>query len=101
MEHNPLMQFEDDTTMTYSDLKFDKNKDNSYITIYFETPNEKLGFCSMDIDYPNGTPRNVKGYTEEDMDFLLKHYNKMAPIAFEESVSNSTEPKARKECIYA
>ena len=101
MEHNPLIQFEDDTTMTYSDLKYDENRENPYVTIYFETPDEKLGFCSMDINYPNGTPQNVKGYSKTDIDFLMEHFRKMAPIAYEESVSRSYDSQSRKGYIYA
>ena len=69
MEHNPYISLEDDTEITYSDLQVKPNGEE-YITIYFETPTEERGFCSMDVEYPGGAPANVKGYTKEEIDRL-------------------------------
>ena len=81
MEHNPFLTLEDDTVITYSDLKIKENGEE-YITLYFETPDEKKGFCSMKIDSPNGTPQDIAGYSEKQVNKLLYHYYKAGKIAF-------------------
>lgn len=80
MEHNPYISLEDDTEITYSDIK--EKDGNQYITIYFETPMIG-GFKSMDIVYPNGIPEHVKGYTKTEIDKLLYHYNKIGKLVYE------------------
>lgn len=89
MEHNPYITLDDDTEITYSDLKDKGNK--PYITIYFETPVNN-GFKSMDIIYPNGIPEHIKGYTNSEIEKLLYHYNKIGKLVFEyakEDVQNA------------
>jgi len=83
MEHNPFITMSDETEITRSDLKLD-NTGKEYITIYFETPTEK-GFSSMEINYPNGIPTNIIGYSENEVSQLLFHYNKIAELAFDEA----------------
>ena len=95
MERNPFVELSDDTTITYSDLKT-KNNGDKYVTLYFETPSEKHGFYSMDIDYPGGMPRNVIGYSSEDIERLLYHYNKLGDLALDEAVK-----EAKGEHVYA
>ena len=85
MERNPFVELSDDTTITYSDLKTKVNGDK-YVTLYFETPTEEYGFYSMDIDYPGGTPQNVVGYSPEDIERLLYHYNKLGDLALYEAI---------------
>lgn len=80
MEHNPLVELNDDETITFSDLKDDGN--GEYVTIYFETPTED-GFNSMQVDYPRGVPEKVIGYTDKEVSDLMEHYQKIAKIAFE------------------
>ncbi len=48
MEHHPYITLNDDTEITYSDIKTDE-RGNEYITVYFETPVPN-GFHSMYID---------------------------------------------------
>ena len=83
MEHHSLMTLVDETEITYSDLKQNSNG-QCYFTVYFETPSEKYGFCSMDINYPNGKPQNIIGYSDSDIERLLYHYSKVAPVIFED-----------------
>jgi hypothetical protein len=83
MEHNTLMTLSDDTVVTYSDLK-EKSDGTEYITIYFETPDEKDGFHSMDIEYPHGIPEHIKGYSSEDVDRFLFHYHRIGDVVFDE-----------------
>ncbi len=78
MEHNPFIELNDDTTITYSDIKNDGNEE--YITVYFETPD---GFNSMQVNYPFGVPEKVVGYTDKEVSDLMKHYHKIAKLAFE------------------
>ena len=80
MEHNPLVELKDDTTITFSDIKDDGN--GEYITIYFETPVED-GFNSMQVNYPQGVPEKIVGYTGNEVSDLMEHYQKIAKIAFE------------------
>ena len=80
MEHNPLVELNDDTTITFSDIKDDGN--GEYITIYFETPVED-GFNSMQVNYPQGVPEKIVGYTGNEVSDLMEHYQKIAKIAFE------------------
>ena len=84
MERNPFMSLNDDTVITHSDIKYRENGEE-YITLYFETPSERIGFCSMDIEYPNGKPSNVVGYTKEEISRLMYHYNKVGVLAFEDA----------------
>ena len=84
MEHDPYISLTDDTEITYSDLKTKENG-QEYITIYFETPTENRGFCSMDIDYPNGVPSHIVGYTADEIMKLLNHYKKIGKLAFEDA----------------
>lgn len=95
MEHNPLMELSDETAITFSDLKTKANGEQ-FITIYFETPSERYGFCSMDIEFPDGTPKNVVGYTPEDIKRLLYHYKKVADIALRNAIE-----EAAGERVYA
>lgn len=95
MERNPFVELSDDTTITYSDLKT-KSNGEKYVTMYFETPTEKYGFFSMNIDYPGGTPQNVVGYSQEDIERLLYHYNKLGDLALDEAIK-----EAKGEHIYA
>lgn len=81
MEHHPYITLNDHTEITYSDIKRDINK-REYVTIYFETPVE-TGFHSMDIQYPDGKPEHVIGYTKEEMDTLMYHYRKIGKLAFQ------------------
>ena len=37
----------------------------------------------MDIEYPDGHPEHIKGYSQAEIDGLMKHYHKAADIAFE------------------
>lgn len=88
MEHNLFITLNDNTEITYSDIK---NKDNNkYITIYFETPTED-GFLSADIDYPNGTIRNNTGYNPEQINTLMYHYNKISKLCFEFALEKTKE----------
>lgn len=89
MEHNPYITLNDDTEITYSDIK--KNERNEeYVTIYFETPVE-TGFHSMDIKYPGGTPEHVNGYHAEEIDTLLHHYHKIGKLAFQFAKEDDTK----------
>ena len=81
MEHNPYIDLNDGTAITYSDVKIDTNG-KEYIVIYFETPTED-GFSSMRVCYPEGIPCNVKGYSEKEVQSLMEHYKKISSLAFE------------------
>lgn len=90
MEHNPFLSLDGETEITYSDLKTKENGDE-YITIYFETAYEN-GFKSMDYEYPGGSPEHVIGYTQTEMDALMKLCERCADIAFESA-------KEDRECF--
>lgn len=64
MEHNPFITLNDQTEMTYSDIK--RNEYGEYVTLYFETPN-KDGFSSAQCDYPYGSLENIKNYSDEQI----------------------------------
>lgn len=87
MEHNPYISLTDNPEITYSDLKTKENG-QEYITIYFETPTEDHGFCSMDLDYPNGIPSHIIEYNKEELSKLLIHYNKIGEFVFEKAKRN-------------
>lgn len=87
MEHNPFITLNDNTEITYSDLKINKNGEE-YITLYFETPaGGNLGYAFYDatIDYPisNGNFHTVNHYSKEQLKNLMYYYNKLASVAFE------------------
>jgi hypothetical protein len=89
MEHNLFMTLSDNTVVTYSDIK-EKADGTEYVTIYFETPDEKDGFHSMDIEYPDGKPEHIKGYSREEIDHFLYHYNKVGDVIFEDAKEDLT-----------
>ena len=83
MEHHPFVNLTDATCITYSDIK--KRHDGAeYITLYFETPTED-GFSNMSVDYPGRRPYGVHGYSLQEIDRLLFHYDRVAPVAFDEA----------------
>jgi len=80
MEHHPLMTLNDNTEITYSDLK--KDSGSEYITIYFETPDDSAyGFKSCECNYPVGKFDNIIGYTDEDLNVLQLHLDKLGDTA--------------------
>ena len=81
MEHHPYITLSDDTKITYSDIKTDE-RGNEYVTVYFETPVQS-GFHSMQVDYPKGIPEKIVGYSEQDVNMLMRHYDKVGHNAFE------------------
>lgn len=83
MEHNPFISLNDETEITYSDLK--KNNEKEYITIYFETPNVNVtsGFNSACCDYPIGHIKSIIGYTEQEIGILQQYIDKAGIIALE------------------
>lgn len=82
MEHNPLASFNDGLEITYSDLK--KNDDGEYIVLYFEKPNDKKsGFDSARFIYPGSDFSDVNGFSQSDLEKLLVHVNRMAPLALQ------------------
>ena len=88
MEHNPLMSFNDGLEITYSDLKHNNGED--YIILYFEKPNGKeSGFNSAKLKYPGNTFSEVNGFNESEMEELMKHAAKTAPLALEFSKEDS------------
>ena len=99
MEHNPYMNLEDDTAITHSDYK-KRSDGKGYVTIYFETPTES-GFSSMSIDYPNGAPREIKGYSKTEVDRLLYHYRKIGDIIFEDVSPDLNQSHVERESRYA
>ena len=80
MEHYPFIDLNDDTAITFSDVKNDGSKE--YVTIYFETPVEG-GFNSMQINYPDGIAEKIVGYTDKEVSCLMEHYSKIGKLAFE------------------
>ena len=80
MEHNPYITLNDETEITYSDIKRKDGKE--YITISFETPCED-GFKSMSINYPFDGIHNIVGYTEKEISELKHHYDVSAHSAFQ------------------
>ncbi|MBE5857194.1 MAG: hypothetical protein E7296_06440 [Lachnospiraceae bacterium] len=80
MEHNPLVSFKDGLEITYSDLKVENDKE--YIVLYFEKPNDKLsGFDSAKFVYPGEEFSEVQGFSKADLDELMVHVKKTAPLA--------------------
>lgn len=82
MEHHPFINLDDGTCITRSDIK--TGSSGTYVTLYFETPTEE-GFSSMSIDYPGRTPVDVKGYSLNDIDRLLFHFDRVASVALDEA----------------
>lgn len=70
------------TEITYSDIKTDE-QGREFVTIYFETPSEDLGFCDASIDYPDGIFYKVHGYNDSQLKELEYHYKKIGSLAFE------------------
>jgi tRNA U54 and U55 pseudouridine synthase Pus10 len=71
---------QDQTEITYSDLKKDEN--GEYITLYFERPNEKSNdFQSANCRIPGGTLEDIKGYSDEDIQELNKLVKKVGSLA--------------------
>lgn len=89
MEHNPYMTLSDETVITYSDLK-KKPTGEEFVTVYFETPSEKNGFNSMDIEYPGKEPMHVEGYTHDEISKLMYHYDKVGKLIFMCAKEDST-----------
>ena len=88
MEHNPLMSFNDGLEITYSDLKREDNKE--YIVLYFEKPNgKKSGFDSAKFIYPGTEFSEVHGFSPQELDEMMVHVKKTAPLAFEFSKEDS------------
>ena len=86
MDHHPYITLNDNTEITYSDIK--TNTDGKeYITVYFETPTHD-GFSSMQVDYPSGTAEKIIGYTEQQVSELMKHYSKVGHLVFEFAKEN-------------
>ncbi len=82
MEHNPLASFNDGLEITYSDLK--KDNENEYVVLYFEKPNDKRsGFDSAKFVYPGDSFSDVKGFSQKELDELMIHVKKTAPLALE------------------
>lgn len=82
MEHNPYITLNDDTEITYSDIKNDKGYD--YVTIYFETPDtSKVGFSSTQYDYPGGHFENTVGYSDERIRYFQDIVNRIGDIVVE------------------
>lgn len=80
MEHYPFIALNDDTAITFSDVK--DNGNGEYVTIYFETPVEG-GFNSMQVNFPFGIPEKIVGYTNKEISCLMEHYRKIAKLSFE------------------
>lgn len=81
MNHNPFITLNDETEITYSDIKVN-NKGEEYVSLYFETPTEK-GFSSMEINFPNNNITKLQGYSDKQIEKLMYHYNKIGALAFE------------------
>ena len=83
MEHNPLLSFDDGLEITFSDLKYDAEH-NGYIVLYFERPcNERRGFDSAKFVYPGTSFSDVIGFTDKDLESMMIHVKKAAPLALE------------------
>lgn len=91
MEHHEFIDMNDDTAITHSDIKYKPDGDK-YITIYFETPTDD-GFSDMAIDYPDGRPRDITGYTDKDIERLMYHYDKLGSIAFDDALDMEGEAR--------
>jgi hypothetical protein len=37
----------------------------------------------MQVDYPKGIPEKIVGYSEQDVNLLMRHYDKVGHNAFE------------------
>ena len=96
MEHNPYITLNDQTEITYSDLKH-TDTGEEYITVYFETPSIEFGFCSAKADYFPDRKQplaltDVIGYSFEKEKEMFSHYQKIAKLAFQfskEGASNA------------
>lgn len=91
MEHNPYITLNDETEITYSDLKRNKAGEE-YITIYFETPYTK-GFKSMHIDYPGDVVKDIIGYSETEVEAMLYHYNKVKELTLQFAKEEAEEER--------
>ena len=58
----PYMTLNDDTEITYSDMK-----DDGSVKVYIETPDEKDGFHNAVCWLPEYRWENIYGYTESEM----------------------------------
>lgn len=81
MEHHCLLELDNKLILTNSDLKV-KDNGKEYITIYFEQPNaDGTDFNSMQIDYPDMTPQKVIGFTDSEIQKMLREAEKIGDIA--------------------
>lgn len=91
MEHNPYITLNDETEITYSDIKID-NKGREYVTVYFETPTDN-GFSSMDINTNDDILRHVQGYNVKEMNIMLDHYRRIKNLCIKFAAEDKKELK--------
>lgn len=80
MNHYPLLTLNDETEITYSDIK-----DGGHIVFYCETPDEELGFKNARINYPFTGKGfyDILGYSTEELDDLFFYVKRLAPLAYD------------------
>lgn len=103
MEHHSLPELDNRLILTNSDLKVTA-EGREYITIYFEQPNaEGSDFNSMQIEFPDLTPRKVVGFGEEEIAVLLAEVQRIGDIALrrarEDAAAGQTAGDAGKGAL--
>lgn len=63
----PYMTLDDNTEITYSELK-----PNGKICVYVETPNKNGGFNNAICLLPENKWSDIKGYSDREMDFYKR-----------------------------
>lgn len=91
MEHHPYISLNDETEITYSDIKSNAQGEK-YVTIYFETPTIN-GFSSMDINTDDDILRHVEGYSVSEMNEMLGHYKRIKNLCLEFATEDAKELK--------
>lgn len=81
MERYHLAKMVDFTEISYSGIKVRMNGEE-YITMCFERLG-KNNCARIYAEYPGRGFYDIEGYSQDDIDVLSYHYNKLAPLAYQ------------------
>ena len=74
----PYLTLNDDTEITHSEMK-----ENGRVKVFIETPDLKDGFHSAVCWLPDYTWEDIKGYTEDEMEYFKQLIRKNAHLIIE------------------
>ena len=74
----PFITLSNDTEITHSEMK-----ENGRVKVFIETPDLKDGFHSAVCWLPDYTWEDIKGYTEDEMEYFKQLIRKNAHLIIE------------------